>query len=69
MNAVTVKEVADMLGTTELTVRVGLQKGIFPFGVAFKLKEGNKQYKYVFFPEKVREYCGMKGGQDEDQEN
>lgn len=54
----TVKEVAEMLGTTELTVRVGLQKGVFPFGTAFKVKEGGKHYKYVFYPEKVREFCG-----------
>ena len=30
----TVKEVAEMLGTTEATIRVGLQQNVFPFGTA-----------------------------------
>lgn len=57
-----VDEAARLLGVTPMTIRIGLQKGVFPFGVAFKLKEGNKNYKYVIYPEKVREYAGMKGG-------
>ena len=51
-----VKEVAEMLGTTEATIRIGLQLGMFPFGVAYKTKPTNKQYVYVIFPEKVKEY-------------
>ena len=58
----TVKEVAEMLGTTECTVRIGLQQGVFPFGVAFKTKPENKQYKYVIYPELVRQYAGEKKG-------
>lgn len=61
-----VEDVARLLDTTPLTIRVGLQQGIFPFGVAFKLKEGNKNYKYVIYPEKVREYAGMKGGETDE---
>lgn len=51
-----VKDVAKLLGTTEATIRVGLQLGMFPFGVAFKTKESNKQYTYIIYPEKVKEY-------------
>lgn len=51
-----VKEVAKLLGTTEATIRIGLQQGVFPFGVAFKTKETNKQYTYIIFPAKVEEY-------------
>ena len=59
----TVNEVAEKLGTSPLTVRVGLQQGLFPFGVALKTNENRKNYTYVFFPEKVREYIGeMKEG-------
>lgn len=58
-----VEEAARLLETTPLTIRVGLQQGVFPFGVAFKLKESNKNYKYVIYPEKVREYAGKKGGE------
>lgn len=53
-----VKDVAELLGTTEQTVRVGLQQGVFPFGVAFKTKKANKNYTYVIYPEKVKQYAG-----------
>lgn len=55
-----VKEVAEMLGTTVETVRVGLQQGMFPFGVAIKKNPENSRYVYIIFPEKVREYVGVK---------
>lgn len=51
-----VKDVAKMLGTTEMTIRVGLQQGVFPFGTAFKTKPNNKQYTYIIYPAKVEEY-------------
>ena len=51
-----VKEVAKILGTTESTIRIGLQLGMFPFGVAYKTKPENKNYVYVIFPNKVKEY-------------
>lgn len=56
-----VKDVAALLGVSELTVRIGLQQGVFPFGTAFKRKESSKNYKYVIFDEKVREYIGSGG--------
>ena len=56
-----VKEVAEMLGTTEATIRVGLQQGMFPFGVAYKTKPENKNYVYVIFPAKVKEYIADQG--------
>lgn len=53
-----VNDVAALLKVDPLTIRVGLQQGYFPFGVAFKRKPENKNYCYVIFPEKVREYIG-----------
>lgn len=53
-----VEEVAKLLNTTPATIRVGLQQGVFPFGVAFKTKKANKNYTYVIYPEKVRQYAG-----------
>ena len=53
-----IREVAKLLGTTEATVRIGLQQGVFPFGVAFKTSENNKHYIYIIYPEKLREYVG-----------
>lgn len=65
-----VEDVAKLLGTTPLTIRVGLQQGKFPFGVAFKINESSKNYKYVIYPEIVRQYCGKieKAG-DENEKN
>ena len=54
----TVNDVAKLLGKSPLTIRVGLQQGIFPFGVALKTREDRKNYTYVIYPEKVREFIG-----------
>lgn len=56
----TIKEAAGIIGVSPLTIRIGLQRGLFPFGTAFKTKENNKRYCYVLYPEKVREYLGGK---------
>lgn len=53
-----VKEAAQLLGVSELTIRVGLQQGIFPFGVALKTREDRKNYTYIIYPELVKQYCG-----------
>lgn len=55
-----VSEVAELLGVTQMTVRVGLQQGIFPFGVAFKTHPDRKQYTYIIYPEVVKQYIGEK---------
>lgn len=52
----TVKEVAQLLGCSELTIRIGLQQGVFPFGTAFKRNPENKKWKYIIFDAKVSEY-------------
>lgn len=57
MATVTVKDVARQLGVSEQTIRMGLQLGLFPFGVAMK-KKGAEHYSYILYPEKVREYIG-----------
>lgn len=51
-----IKGVAKMLGCEELAVRVFLQMGKLPFGVAFKTKPENKHYTYVIYPAKLEEY-------------
>ena len=57
----TVNEVAKLLGKSPLTIRVGLQQGIFPFGVALKTREDRKNYTYIIYPEKVKEFIGGQG--------
>lgn len=56
-----VKDVAKMLRTSEMTIRIGLQQGVFPFGAAFKTDEKNKNYTYVIYPEKIKEYISGRG--------
>ena len=56
----TVKEVAELLGKTQQTIRIGLQLGVLPFGTAYKTNPDNKSYTYIIFPEKVKEYIGVK---------
>lgn len=56
----TVQEAAELLGVTPLTVRIGLQKGAFPFGTAFKTSEDSKHYTYVIYPEIAKQYIGEK---------
>lgn len=51
-----IKEVAEMLNTSECTIRIGLQQGIFDFGVAFKRSPESKHYIYIIYPEKLKEY-------------
>lgn len=59
----TIHSVAEMLGVDDLTIRVYLQRGLLPFGVAYKTKADNKNYTYVLFPAKVEEYLmGRKKG-------
>lgn len=50
------EEVAKLLGVSVPTVRIGLQQGVFDFGVAFKRTPESRHYTYVIFPEKVKEY-------------
>ena len=55
--ALKVNDVAAVLGKDPQLIRVMMQQGLLPFGVAFK-KPGSSTYSYVIFPEKFREYCG-----------
>lgn len=54
----TINQAAKIIGCSPLTIRIGLQRGLFPFGEAFKTKEDNKRYCYVLYPQKVKEYLG-----------
>ena len=51
----TVKLVSERLGIDQLTLRVGLQQGRFPFGTAYKLPNST-HYTYIFYPKILDEY-------------
>lgn len=54
----TVSECAKLLGKSPQFVRIGLQRGLLPFGYAIKLS-GDK-FTYHISEAKVYEYLGMK---------
>lgn len=50
---------AAVMGKCEQFVRIGLQRGLLPFGVAVKAKEGrNHRYNYYISPKAFIEYTG-----------
>ena len=61
---VTICEAAKALGVSPETVRAGLQAGVYPFGTAFR-QPGMKNYTYVIYPAKFREYV-LGGAEDEE---
>lgn len=62
-------EVSAYTGIDPLSLRVGLQRGIWPFGTAYK-RPGSTQYTYEYDPEAVIRYVtardAMRGGGNEE---
>ncbi len=54
---VPIKEIAQATGKDPQYIRIGLQKGIFRFGYAFK-KDGSSEYNYLCPDKKVWEDLG-----------
>lgn len=54
----TIKETAKLLGKSEMFVRIGIQRGILPFGTAILLP-GRKKYSYHIPKASVYEYLGL----------
>lgn len=52
---ITTEEVSRITGIDPLSLRVGLQRGIWPFGVAYK-RAGSSRYVYEYDPEAVIRY-------------
>ena len=50
-------DVAKLFGVHPQFIRIGLQQGIFDFGVAMK-KPGSTNYSYLIYPAKVYEKLG-----------
>ena len=55
IKTITIKEVARRLGKSEQFVRIGLQKGILPFGTAVQL---SSRYTYHISIKLLNEYLG-----------
>ena len=55
---VKVKEAAKLLGKSEQFIRIGLQRGMLPFGYAVKM---SSKWTYHISEHKVFEYLGKAG--------
>lgn len=52
---ITVKEAAEIMQCTPQMIRIGLQRGLFPFGTAIQM---SRRYTYYISREKVYQYLG-----------
>ncbi len=57
MEKMTVKQTADLMGVSPQFIRIGLQRGILPFGYAVKM---SGRYVYWISKEKFEESTGIK---------
>lgn len=58
-NRITVKEAAELMGTSQQFIRVGLQRGKLPFGTAVKMS--NQKYTYHISRKLLKDYIGKNG--------
>ncbi len=58
IGSIPVNEAARIMGKSPQFIRIGLQRGLLPFGIAFKTDERNEQYDYYISPKKFSEYTG-----------
>lgn len=57
-NRLTTQKVARIMGKSDEFVRVGLQRGLLPFGYAVKLPNRQK-YTYYINPKQFQNYLGV----------
>lgn len=58
-NNMTIAEASRLMGVSRQFIRVGLQKGILPFGYAVQVSA--ERFTYFISREKFTEYTGIKG--------
>lgn len=63
---ISIKEASSLMGKSLQFVRVGLQRGVFPFGTAVKL---SSRWSYYISPALFYEYLNGKKGEEENEEN
>lgn len=57
---VPVNVAAKIMGKSPMFIRIGLQKGILPIGIAFKTNDCHEKYDYYISPQLLMEYTGAK---------
>ena len=58
-NNMTIEEASKLMGVSRQFIRVGLQKGILPFGYAVQITKG--RWTYFISKQKFLEHTGIKG--------
>lgn len=58
-NNMTIAEAARLMGVSRQFIRVGLQKGILPFGYAVQVSAG--RFTYFISRQKFSEHTGIEG--------
>lgn len=54
---ISIKEAAEIMGKSQQFIRVGLQRGLLPFGTAIKM---SSKWTYYISPKQFYEYVGEK---------
>jgi len=54
---ITVKKAAEIMGKSQQFVRIGLQRGILPFGTAIKM---SSMWTYYISPKQFCDYVGIR---------
>lgn len=60
---ISVKEAAEIMGKSQQFIRVGLQRGLLPFGTAVKM---SSKWTYYISPKLFNEYVGDRIDQTHD---
>lgn len=53
---ISVEETARLLNKSPQTIRIGLQRGVFPFGTAVKT---SSKHTYIIYRKKLEEYIDL----------
>lgn len=57
MNRLSIQQTANLMNVSEQFIRIGLQKGVFPFGYAVKM---SGKWTYFISRQKFTEHTGIK---------
>lgn len=55
---ITTDMMADAMGIPVQSIRIGLQQGVYPFGVALKKNERQSRANYIIYPAAAKEVLG-----------
>lgn len=58
VNKITVAEAARIMGKSEQFVRICIQRGLLPVGIATKTSKSGKNYNYYISPKLLKDYIG-----------